>query len=70
MTISGCAIQRNPKREYYSINEIKSFYGLTNKQCRAIEKDSTVLSMYHCERGRLYKLELNDSIIDSRYNND
>jgi len=58
MTISGCAIQRNPKREYYSLNEIKSFYGLTNAQCDSIAKSDSIESIYHCEKGRMYKYEI------------
>jgi len=58
MIISGCAIQRNPKREYYSINEIKAFYGLTNAQCDSIAKSDSIESIYHCEKGRMYKYEI------------
>jgi PBP1b-binding outer membrane lipoprotein LpoB len=53
--LTGCAIQRNQKREYFTLNELQSFYGLTNKECKSIEKDPNVESIYHCEKGRMYK---------------
>jgi len=53
--ITGCAIQRNPKREFYSINELRSF-GVSKEQCKAIEKDKSIESFYHAGKDeRLYK---------------
>jgi len=53
--ISGCAIQKNPKREYYTLLEIQSIYGLKNNELKAIAKNGSIESFYHCEKGRMYK---------------
>jgi len=55
LILTGCAIQKNPKREYYSINELRSF-GLSKDECRAIQNDKSIESFYHCGKDeRLYK---------------
>lgn len=53
MVLFSCSVPR----EYFTINEIQYQFGLTNKECKVIQKDSTIESFYHCEKGRMYKLK-------------
>jgi len=53
--LTGCTIQRNTKREYFTLLEIKAIYGLKNDQLKEIAKNDSIESIYHCEKGRMYR---------------
>jgi hypothetical protein len=51
----SCSTIRPSNKEYLSLNEIQKYYGLTNKECKAINCD-TIISYYHCGMDcRVYK---------------